>query len=400
MPQVYPPIPTHQPPNDNHNRHGDANSDNNNTSSKADTGRDTTVIEGSFEPDPTNPPTTTPVDMPPAREFYTADMNPSILNRLYGQTLKLLHVAAAFSPAAFVKNPGAALRTGLRAPSASSTSGAKPTLSLNNLKLFLLQDQQRRRTGATENPTTSSVPVANRQYLSPQAGPPQRQKKVQMLRVMHARSDAEAYKQPVSQLFSDYFAVRPTTMSGWQSIVEERIAMARREGQFDDLPGRGKPIDMESDDRRNPFITPTEFFMHRMVKAQGYVPPWIELGNDIEDDTKRLRKELRSMWSQHCRPQPSRETKREESSGGWTGMVKGRWSMPVVPGHPTRPVVDEDADAGRKYWETHGRKWADLRIAEINEKIRKFNVECPTGIPQKFKLVVDRELERAEREAE
>ncbi|KAI9011278.1 hypothetical protein BC832DRAFT_335298 [Gaertneriomyces semiglobifer] len=278
----------------------------------------------------------------PRQEFYTADMAPSILNNLFGQALKVLHVAAAFSPAAFVKNPGA-LKGG-------SGSG----MSLNGLKGFLLKQHQKRRAGSMENPTTSSVPVVNRQFLEGHGGKiggGTRGKKVQMLRVQHARQDAEMYKQSVSQLWTDYFTVRPTSMSGWNSIIEERIAMARRDGQFDNLQGRGKPIDLASDDRKNPFITPTEFFMHRMIKAQGYVPPWIELGKDIEDDIAKLRKEMRDIWAQ-CR-----------RIGGLTG---------------------ED-----EYFERRGQRWAEIRCKEINEKIRRFNIEAPRGIPQKTRMVVD-----------
>lgn len=146
------------------------------------------VIDTTFtESNPDKPAGTTPIETP-QREFYTADMNPSILNQLFGQALKLLHVAAAFAPAAFVRNPGAALKTG----TASGSSGAGGGMSLNILKTFLVQQRQRTRAGSADNPTTSKVPVVNRRFLEGTGGPPTRVKKVQMLRVMHAKEDAES----------------------------------------------------------------------------------------------------------------------------------------------------------------------------------------------------------------
>lgn len=146
-------------------------------------------------------------------------------------------------------------------------------------------------------------------------------------------------------------------MSGWNSIIEERIALARRNGQFDHLPGRGKPIDLESDDRKNPFITHTEFFMHRMIKAQGHVPPWIDLGKEIEEDEEKLRAEMRELWG--------------------------------------RCVASESSVShGEGVYFEKGKKWAELRCEEINRKVRRFNVEAPRGIPQKTRVSVDEELNR------
>ncbi|TPX59649.1 hypothetical protein SpCBS45565_g07678 [Spizellomyces sp. 'palustris'] len=307
------------------------------------------------EPKPPKPQDSEQID-PPAREFYTADMHPSVLNSLFGQALKLLHVAAAFAPAAFVKNPGAALKHG--AGSGAGARGGQGGMSINNLKTFLLQQRQKTRAGSADNPTTSSVPVVNRRFLEGTGGPPIRHKKVQMLRVMHAKEDAEMYKQPVGQLWTHYFAVRPTAMSGWNSVIEERIALARRNGEFDNLPGRGKPLDLEADDRKNPFITPTEFFMHRMIKAQGHVSPWIDLGKEIEEDTEKMRAELRKLWRTYVE--------------GVTNVSNGK----------------------KTYFEEKGRKWAELRCTEINGKIRRFNVEAPRGIPQKFRLDVNDELRK------
>jgi len=50
--------------------------------------------------------------------------------------------------------------------------------------------------------------------------------------------------------------------------VEQRILQAIKYGEFDDLPGSGKPLDLE-DDR----LIPEELRLaHRILKNAGYVP--------------------------------------------------------------------------------------------------------------------------------
>ena len=57
-------------------------------------------------------------------------------------------------------------------------------------------------------------------------------------------------------------------MSGWDAIVEARIAQAREAGVFDDLPGAGKPLEL-GDDR----LVPEDVRVaYRILKNAGCVP--------------------------------------------------------------------------------------------------------------------------------
>src|SRR4029450_4162553 len=57
-------------------------------------------------------------------------------------------------------------------------------------------------------------------------------------------------------------------MSGWDAIVEGKIAEAQRAGAFDDLPGAGKPLDL-TDDR----LVPEDVRVaYRILKNAGCVP--------------------------------------------------------------------------------------------------------------------------------
>ena len=63
---------------------------------------------------------------------------------------------------------------------------------------------------------------------------------------------------------------------GFEAIVEERIKAAQKEGQFDNLPGTGRPLDFEDAN------VPEDLRMaHKILKNGGFLPPEIELKKKI-----------------------------------------------------------------------------------------------------------------------
>ena len=66
-------------------------------------------------------------------------------------------------------------------------------------------------------------------------------------------------------------------MDIFEKIAENKILSAQRQGQFDNLPGQGKPLQLEDDNH-----IPAPFRMaYRILKNAGYVPPEIELLREI-----------------------------------------------------------------------------------------------------------------------
>ena len=62
------------------------------------------------------------------------------------------------------------------------------------------------------------------------------------------------------------------------AIAERRIQEAIERGEFDDLPGKGKPLDLGEDDR----TVPAELRMaYRILKNAGLLPPDVELHKEI-----------------------------------------------------------------------------------------------------------------------
>jgi hypothetical protein len=70
-----------------------------------------------------------------------------------------------------------------------------------------------------------------------------------------------------------------------ERIAEEKIREAAQRGEFDHLPGAGKPLPDEDDLA----LVPPELRMaYRVLKNAGYVPEEVRLRREIEDVTRLL----------------------------------------------------------------------------------------------------------------
>lgn len=65
----------------------------------------------------------------------------------------------------------------------------------------------------------------------------------------------------------------------WTAAVAERkIKEAIDAGEFDNLPGKGQPLDLET----NPFEDPQMRAVNRLLKNAKALPPWLQLEKDID----------------------------------------------------------------------------------------------------------------------
>lgn len=68
-------------------------------------------------------------------------------------------------------------------------------------------------------------------------------------------------------------------MELFEAIAEQRILEALRAGEFDDLPGAGRPLDLDDDS-----MVPAELRMaYRILKNAGFVPPEITARREIAE---------------------------------------------------------------------------------------------------------------------
>ncbi len=76
----------------------------------------------------------------------------------------------------------------------------------------------------------------------------------------------------------------------FRRIVDEKINRAMEAGEFDNLPGKGKPLKLDE----NPFEAAELRAAHHLLKENDFTLPWIETWNEIEADREAARAELRA----------------------------------------------------------------------------------------------------------
>ena len=82
-------------------------------------------------------------------------------------------------------------------------------------------------------------------------------------------------------------------MDKWESIAERKIREAIEAGQFDNLPSKGKPIELDIDP------DPSLWMAHHLLRVNGFAPAWIEESKDIDAAVSRFRSDLRNAHRRH-----------------------------------------------------------------------------------------------------
>ncbi len=153
----------------------------------------------------------------------------------------------------------------------------------------------------------------------------------------------------------------------WESWVDQQIREAQERGDFDNLPGTGKPLDLTP----NPYAQEQELAF-KVLKDAGYAPEWIELDKAIRHRLQGTRAVLRRQWEW-------REARLRELAG-----LTDRWAE----------AERERAVAG---WHDAVSAF-ELALAEINKEIGELNLKVPSPRFQRAKLDTARELAQFEGE--
>jgi hypothetical protein len=82
----------------------------------------------------------------------------------------------------------------------------------------------------------------------------------------------------------------------WESVTERLIREAQERGEFDDLPGHGRPLPHDE----NPYAGEMALAF-RMLRNAGAAPPWVEANKEIQ----RLDSELQRLF-ERARGAPER----------------------------------------------------------------------------------------------
>ena len=124
-------------------------------------------------------------------------------------------------------------------------------------------------------------------------------------------------------------------MKRLESLTEKKLREAIENGEFDNLPGKGEPVDL----RENPFEDPDLRVVHRLLRNAGFAPAWIEERKDIDLELETALAKLTRGWELF-------------GSGGQT------------------PASAE--------WERCLRDFRE-KVVEINERIKLYNLKAPAA---------------------
>lgn len=85
------------------------------------------------------------------------------------------------------------------------------------------------------------------------------------------------------------------------NVVEQRIWRSMEEGHFENLPGKGKPLDLNT----NPHADPAEYTLYRILFKNGCAPEWVELNKEIRCRIAEWRLALKKAWTSRINHQGS-----------------------------------------------------------------------------------------------
>ena len=141
-----------------------------------------------------------------------------------------------------------------------------------------------------------------------------------------------------------------------QGVIEELIQEGMEEGLFDNLSGKGKPLNLN----KNPYAADMEL-ANELLKENDLPPAWILQRNEILTKIAQLRTTIERQWAWH-----------------------------------QREFAVQQADRGRLTirWDDLCLKWQE-EIAGLNKAIESFNLKRPFDNIEIFKLSLDHELKRA-----
>ncbi len=180
---------------------------------------------------------------------------------------------------------------------------------------------------------------------------------------MGARSSIEAAEDPLAK---------------WDHWVDWVIVAAQERGDFDDLPGHGKPLQLND----NPYAGEWALGFHALKNA-GIAPLWMELDREIQALRATMQSKLDRLTEQLSRHRPADLLRAQPHPGQITR--RSRWDVRSWWHEFTRVSRDmsspsHEEAAFRAIARASARR-DYLALAEsLDEKIRLYNHALPAGL--------------------
>jgi hypothetical protein len=152
-------------------------------------------------------------------------------------------------------------------------------------------------------------------------------------------------------------------MTDWESLADEEIRKAIQAGQMANLPGEGKPLQLEDDPHTPPHLR----LAYKLLRDNGLAPAWIMLGQELDEKRARLLANVR----------------------------RGVRAYQGVLGDAGRMVDPQRAAEHRRRadaaWLTAYQTFCDA-AAGFNRQITSYNLKVPPGVAHKTYLDIEQEI--------
>lgn len=135
--------------------------------------------------------------------------------------------------------------------------------------------------------------------------------------------------------------------------IEAIIRKAMEEGAFEELKGKGKPLNLGE----NPLVEPEWRMAYSLLQNEGFVLPWMEKRNEIEEKLKTAREELKRAWMWRLE-----KIKSDQNSA----LIESEWGKAQL---GFREIVED-----------------------LNKHIDDYNLEVPSTTFQRAKVDVENEI--------
>ncbi len=144
-------------------------------------------------------------------------------------------------------------------------------------------------------------------------------------------------------------------MKNYSRSLDEQIRRAIADGEFDHLPGKGKPLNLD----HNPHEDPGWRIAYHMLRSSGYTLPWIETRQEIEAELEGALTSLERSW---------------------------KWRRSALDQNLTYEIVESE-------WQ-HASNSFNEKIDELNKRIDDYNLEVPSSQFKRQKIKLEREIKK------
>lgn len=145
-------------------------------------------------------------------------------------------------------------------------------------------------------------------------------------------------------------------------LIDEIIQNAQKSGEFSNLPGQGKPLNLDDDPHTPPHLR----MAHKLLKDNDYTPEWIAQGQDLDRSRAALVEDLR------------------RAARAYRGALNDadRSSEPV-----------QNRQRAEQTWKQAQAALQD-RATQYNRGVLSYNLKVPRGVTHKLTFDVAREMDR------